>query len=1573
MDRIALNAKGRSTNNRALGENDRRSATELPTGRVPLSQPLLFSRPGVGAIDDVVETEADRVGNALVDNRAAPLANGAMSGSRLSQAPSGRGGGDSLPADLAQSWGRQLNTDLSAIHVHPEDKSALDIGAKAYTEGAHVHFAPGEYRPYQHEGRRLLAHEVAHTLQTEDGLIRREPLVRRIEVIREGDVIRLYVGERVISLNDSGTELSVANGEYQLIPTQVGSGYRLYFDSSNQEEYLFATGNYAQYFSTEQSVTVVVVNSEEGLAGSTDTETQETDTESQEEGLGGSGSSEDDEDHEQQGEGDRQGEESNTEQGEGGNPPAESSDGGLTISSQATEADRVLVLRVLRELHGDAEAGEVQALSRFVTLREVMALRLLDQHPRRIELMRMMQSGRAAPGESPPQGYDDMIETVVAQLDLQEYGNQFDFQFDTDEDARGALVPRPVRGSIVWVGGEQEEGQAVPGKEVMFEFQVLDNVDRFAVPHVYIRWFAARRRAEGMDASNVDVLEEETVNYSELDPDSLLNDRRFEMTFDDAGTYEIHAFVNHSFFRPAHFSKVVEVRTSAQRLDDMESDTEESFGEAGDASEYQFESVEQESFLVRLGLGVASPTLSIPALIAEDSDAQGLRRTGLLDPSVLNEAGFANSTAHIEGQLERVRNLVRHYERTDQEDMLEWAQQRETELENLLARIHRLRATDEDTSAGSVTHPIAARGYYVSRRSGVPSGQLYLVCWFTYNESEGVYYGHLLDHSEIVRPENFHFEAEDSDFEAMMEELFFELTSTYPNGRMRFSFQSFEGTLPTQRFIQYERKTDTLLNDIQESVFSSEASLVVNVVATVLSVFPPTAPVGIGLSIVYNGADAGLNFADAHRSGTVRASNYVDLGLVALDILPVIGRADDAARLIRVGEGISRQRSLGQRALDITTGLTQYAGNFYVFNDQAWQQIGNVRSQYIDQLSQLREEINVMREDRSVDPQLLARKRQEMARLEQRARDAAISVFSEMAGQQMLQMGSQHFAGRLAHGLATRRAGGAEIDVPGDGATEGQSGPPNTDPNLVIVEEARRHETEADPDAQMRRRPAEAPLEIAGTDTALAEGLPPSLRTEIPVVRISEGGGTVKVRYDRNAGGGVGRIWIEAGPNATVDLVRGHLPAVQVLQRYQGMIGTARTLLLRARGLLGGRFSSWQRAIELEGELAKLPGLIADQATLLNERRASLSEAEIVAHEERIRSFEQQLEQHRLEWSMLDGSQEARGFIAAKDQIFQGMRQEISGSTRSPETRHRAQGRRIFAESAIVDAFLRLRRSLRREAVAEGDTHIPTEDLRAARSEIADMVYDDTFGDAALEQARREVAALEREGRVRHRDRTTISMADYFQRLLGILRRANQRRRERQHSADLHDAIAAHRERTGIERGVNEEGDVTGGTVAAGVLVMEGESRSSRGIEEVFTGGSSRARAEGESADPSYRPLTREGQPISDPQFAGHAEQSVVGGAARALREQFPNTDPVELRGELRMHAEQIPCSTCQRGLIDQRGTDAASAALGPLARFSRDFPNITLVITYNDRTTQQPTRGVLTIRNGEIISNTGR
>ncbi|HUS66475.1 MAG TPA: DUF4157 domain-containing protein, partial [Kofleriaceae bacterium] len=79
-----------------------------------------------------------------------------------------QGSGVALPAELRARLERALGVSLAGVRLHDDAASheaAAAIGARAYATGQDIHFAQGAFAPQDPEGQRLIAHEVAHTVQ----------------------------------------------------------------------------------------------------------------------------------------------------------------------------------------------------------------------------------------------------------------------------------------------------------------------------------------------------------------------------------------------------------------------------------------------------------------------------------------------------------------------------------------------------------------------------------------------------------------------------------------------------------------------------------------------------------------------------------------------------------------------------------------------------------------------------------------------------------------------------------------------------------------------------------------------------------------------------------------------------------------------------------------------------------------------------------------------------------------------------------------------------------------------------------------------------------------------------------------------------------------------------------------------------------------------------------------------------------------------------------------------------------------------------------------------------------------
>ena len=82
------------------------------------------------------------------------------------------GPGRPVEPPVREHMEQRFGHDFSRVRVHSEGEvadGARARGALAYTVGADVVFAPGQYQPWRVAGMRLLAHELAHVVQQSGG------------------------------------------------------------------------------------------------------------------------------------------------------------------------------------------------------------------------------------------------------------------------------------------------------------------------------------------------------------------------------------------------------------------------------------------------------------------------------------------------------------------------------------------------------------------------------------------------------------------------------------------------------------------------------------------------------------------------------------------------------------------------------------------------------------------------------------------------------------------------------------------------------------------------------------------------------------------------------------------------------------------------------------------------------------------------------------------------------------------------------------------------------------------------------------------------------------------------------------------------------------------------------------------------------------------------------------------------------------------------------------------------------------------------------------------------------------
>lgn len=199
---------------------------------------VLQRKPVVGPANDAYEREADQVAGTVAKGSAARAVT-PMTAASVQRQGGGSGGntrgntgggpsGAATAAKAVSAGGRMLSVaeagffvprfrrDLSHVRVHegPQvDQAAAMIGARAYTLGNDIALAKGEYIPGTTEGRRLMAHELTHSLQQTAGeqTIRRAPDGER-KATDFKKVTMVFNGEELIVYGD-GEEIMRYDGD----------------------------------------------------------------------------------------------------------------------------------------------------------------------------------------------------------------------------------------------------------------------------------------------------------------------------------------------------------------------------------------------------------------------------------------------------------------------------------------------------------------------------------------------------------------------------------------------------------------------------------------------------------------------------------------------------------------------------------------------------------------------------------------------------------------------------------------------------------------------------------------------------------------------------------------------------------------------------------------------------------------------------------------------------------------------------------------------------------------------------------------------------------------------------------------------------------------------------------------------------------------------------------------------------------------------------------------------------------------------------------------------------------------
>ncbi|MGF6227954.1 hypothetical protein QFZ27_001909 [Inquilinus ginsengisoli] len=136
---------------------------------LPAITPLVQREEAQPEDDDRLATLQRQAAEDLDQDVQAKVAVGAApAGGALSRSDLGGAGGAPLPGEARNFFEPRFGRDLGHVRIHDGGTAASlarDVRARAFTYGADIYFGQGQYDPVSTEGRRLLAHELTHTVQ----------------------------------------------------------------------------------------------------------------------------------------------------------------------------------------------------------------------------------------------------------------------------------------------------------------------------------------------------------------------------------------------------------------------------------------------------------------------------------------------------------------------------------------------------------------------------------------------------------------------------------------------------------------------------------------------------------------------------------------------------------------------------------------------------------------------------------------------------------------------------------------------------------------------------------------------------------------------------------------------------------------------------------------------------------------------------------------------------------------------------------------------------------------------------------------------------------------------------------------------------------------------------------------------------------------------------------------------------------------------------------------------------------------------------------------------------------------
>jgi phage-related protein len=135
---------------------------------------------------------------------------------------SSSGKGSSMPAPVRTEMESAFGTDFSNVRIHTNSEAVglnNDLHAQAFTHGSDIYFNEGKYNPGSSDGKKLLAHELTHTIQqgaVPSGTVQQKPKAetgKRVQRLSLGDVWDATGGAVGRGLSAAGNAIAETAGD----------------------------------------------------------------------------------------------------------------------------------------------------------------------------------------------------------------------------------------------------------------------------------------------------------------------------------------------------------------------------------------------------------------------------------------------------------------------------------------------------------------------------------------------------------------------------------------------------------------------------------------------------------------------------------------------------------------------------------------------------------------------------------------------------------------------------------------------------------------------------------------------------------------------------------------------------------------------------------------------------------------------------------------------------------------------------------------------------------------------------------------------------------------------------------------------------------------------------------------------------------------------------------------------------------------------------------------------------------------------------------------------------------------